>query len=126
MISIHALVKRATRFGIAVFKGGSISIHALVKRATAAANISRHSAAISIHALVKRATADRFKPKSPANDFNPRPREEGDREEMEPKLADIISIHALVKRATGWITEALRGVSISIHALVKRATCFKL
>ena len=92
----------------------------------AAANISRHSAAISIHALVKRATADRFKPKSPANDFNPRPREEGDREEMEPKLADIISIHALVKRATGWITEALRGVSISIHALVKRATCFKL
>ena len=56
LISIHALVKRATAFIVSAFFVDSISIHALVKRATL--------------------TAIQFKIKT--GDFNPRPREEGD------------------------------------------------
>ena len=55
-ISIHALVKRATRASALALRGSGISIHALVKRAT---NLSL-------------ATFGRLK------HFNPRPREEGD------------------------------------------------
>ena len=56
IISIHALVKRATRAAQKNYHGVNISIHALVKRAT-----ERHAGGvitdeISIHALVKRAT----------------------------------------------------------------------
>ena len=55
-ISIHALVKRATKRPQAVIIGHSISIHALVKRATSSTPPSLSHACISIHALVKRAT----------------------------------------------------------------------
>ena len=56
VISIHALVKRATDFGIPY----SFDIN------------------ISIHALVKRATTAFVDPLPYLDDFNPRPREEGD------------------------------------------------
>ena len=77
-ISIHALVKRATKhhvkksrcylhfnprpreegdpYGCVMCVFNAISIHALVKRATAIICVPRRSRVISIHALVKRAT----------------------------------------------------------------------
>ena len=55
-ISIHALVKRATKICITLFFVIQISIHALVKRATMCIRSTVGSVAISIHALVKRAT----------------------------------------------------------------------
>ena len=55
-----------------------ISIHALVKRATWLDEESRKDNAISIHALVKRATSFPFSLCSVVEDFNPRPRGEGD------------------------------------------------
>ena len=55
-----------------------ISIHALVKRATTLNIIGDILPYISIHALVKRATCGNFVKIRHANDFNPRPREEGD------------------------------------------------
>ena len=100
VISIHALVKRATldlqekKKGAAYFNPRpreegdcrcvrcsfrkNISIHALVKRATAFSIRSTNTNSISIHALVKRATAS----------------------VMFSVTASAISIHALVKRAT--------------------------
>ena len=55
-ISIHALVKRATKLlPFSVAKIG-ISIHALVKRATRRVIATYMADFISIHALVKRAT----------------------------------------------------------------------
>ena len=77
-ISIHALVKRATRFIVYIITYQCISIHALVKRATDIKLWDTRIKNISIHALVKRAT-----PRSSNNYrsiyyFNPRPREEGD------------------------------------------------
>ena len=122
IISIHALVKRATGFDSIVKKLIKISIHALVKRATAFLRIILRIFHISIHALVKRAT---YKIKFIAkreNNFNPRPREEGDRRSASAGTCRIISIHALVKRATCNIYTASKWVGISIHALVKRAT----
>ncbi|EDS00224.1 hypothetical protein EUBSIR_01899 [[Eubacterium] siraeum DSM 15702] len=56
MISIHALVKRATKGGWVYVAEGKISIHALVKRATAPITVS---VSLTVY-------------------FNPRPREEGD------------------------------------------------
>ena len=55
--------------------------------------------------------------------FNPRPREEGDGLPLGLGREKAISIHALVKRATGDIVPRSKGDFISIHALVKRATC---
>ena len=55
-----------------------ISIHALVKRATAVVIYLPDFISISIHALVKRATLTDFKVGLEVDDFNPRPREEGD------------------------------------------------
>ena len=55
-----------------------ISIHALVKRATFEASTGRQPTLISIHALVKRATLLNTTTAQRAGDFNPRPREEGD------------------------------------------------
>ncbi len=56
VISIHALVKRATHYlGGDLYLWG-ISIHALVKRATINQICDYNENAISIHALVKRAT----------------------------------------------------------------------
>ena len=56
VISIHALVKRATLMREHYDLVDFISIHALVKRATAISHSLFISALISIHALVKRAT----------------------------------------------------------------------
>ncbi len=56
-------------------------------------------------------------------DFNPRPREEGDLLKIGIKTTKIvISIHALVKRATLTAVLLYQQLTISIHALVKRAT----
>ena len=77
LISIHALVKRATAVVIYLPDFISISIHALVKRATFKTMSYHAPMSISIHALVKRATTDRQTAKIICN-FNPRPREEGD------------------------------------------------
>ena len=56
MISIHALVKRATLQDFLNLVTLRISIHALVKRATAISLTRTEMSTISIHALVKRAT----------------------------------------------------------------------
>ena len=57
-----------------------------------------------------------------AENFNPRPRKEGDYLSRTAVLAIYISIHALAKRATVQALES-RGIDIiSIHALAKRAT----
>ena len=82
---------------------------------------------ISIHALVKRATA-RITPTTVYyNNFNPRPRKEGDAQVLNASWDKIfISIHALVKRATALGYASAHGDPISIHALVKRATTWRL
>ena len=54
-----------------------ISIHALVKRATNDSDVKLLREDISIHALVKRATLQAVIHPQHLN-FNPRPREEGD------------------------------------------------
>ena len=144
IISIHALVKRATQLRNTFITALGISIHALVKRATGYHHhLYQNNQNISIHALVKRATNTG----------------------KEMSTMNLISIHALVKRATYPTDEAIsiltfqstpswrgrlnvchavdRGkyfnprpreegdliwqvifiyMSISIHALVKRAT----
>ena len=77
-ISIHALVKRATKSVSEKKHSLKISIHALVKRATKEYAETLYSYVISIHALVKRATGI-IKYKINGDDhFNPRPRKEGD------------------------------------------------
>ena len=100
-ISIHALVKRATRnlpFELSIllhFNPRPREEGDLLKYV-----ILYNSVCISIHALVKRATTDKYK----------------------SKISDLISIHALVKRATAFPVSSSRACNISIHALVKRAT----
>ena len=78
----------------------TISIHALVKRATVLDRLKREVAYISIHALVKRATDWTCLNGVDEDDFNPRPREEGDYPPRPLHCQRAISIHALVKRAT--------------------------
>ena len=58
------------------------------------------------------------------NDFNPRPRKEGDKpiSSIRHTRTALISIHALVKRATTVPNGRCTSPVISIHALVKRAT----
>ena len=56
VISIHALVKRATDYDEKLKAVEEISIHALVKRATTGSDFKTTGDIISIHALVKRAT----------------------------------------------------------------------
>ena len=56
VISIHALVKRATDVSFNASYIERISIHALVKRATVFTKARYNIDNISIHALVKRAT----------------------------------------------------------------------
>ena len=55
-----------------------ISIHALMKRATQGVKQQILYYGISIHALVKRATDRAIAPQVIIRHFNPRPREEGD------------------------------------------------
>ena len=84
-----------------------ISIHALVKRATNGYTDDFLLRIISIHALVKRATKMSTKVYHDIMYFNPRPREEGDDWEANfPDMYDI-SIHALVKRATFYFRSLL-------------------
>ena len=72
-------MKRATIFSMKLDTPLIISIHALVKRATTpSAAKSVYPVDISIHALVKRATYGAGKVSVGLGDFNPRPREEGD------------------------------------------------
>ena len=78
IISIHALVKRATRFIVYIITHLCISIHALVKRATHNIDLTSCKNDISIHALVKRATCRISSKSDSPSYFNPRPREEGD------------------------------------------------
>ena len=99
-----------------------ISIHALVKRATGKYCAREIRKDISIHALVKRATLRHIFFAWITFYFNPRPREEGDRYHVPLIHSRIISIHALVKRATLKIGVKTTKIAISIHALVKRAT----
>ena len=87
MISIHALVKRATHFKKSDDLKNGISIHALVKRATRFIVYIIHLFCISIHALVKRATYKRTRTKACYRHFNPRPREEGDRRTAIPTIS---------------------------------------
>ena len=122
-----------------------ISIHALVKRATKMGWYSFAQTAISIHALVKRATASWLVRVCSLLYFNPRPREEGDigvdfsgslwiRFQSTPSWRG----RPWSKEAGKWdhlfqSTPSWRGrlpqslstsphIFISIHALVKRAT----
>ena len=79
VISIHALVKRATNYALHGSNTLGISIHALVKRATDEWETKYNAEHISIHALVKRATPTGARKLRATFDFNPRPREEGDK-----------------------------------------------
>ena len=115
-------MKRATQQNGYVNGKHTISIHALVKRATASKYGYNGYDIISIHALVKRATRGAFFINGDENDFNPRPREEGDKITKILQLLEGISIHALVKRATVCVASLAKSTIISIHALVKRAT----
>ena len=72
-------MKRATDNIVTAAVHMDISIHALVKRATCDALSDEKSREISIHALVKRATIATAAIATAAIDFNPRPREEGDK-----------------------------------------------
>ena len=112
-ISIHALVKRATRsdclrrqndynFNPRPREKGDhttfkfdiniklISIHALVKRATFICDNSTFQWNISIHALVKRATDDSSERRAICEHFNPRPREKGDKHSYTSKNAQFL------------------------------------
>ena len=100
-ISIHALAKRATKSLEYDFIPSFISIHALAKRATNAPNGDFIIFDISIHALAKRATLISKCYTGTKENFNPRPRKEGDSLfTVLNTVADTISIHALAKRAT--------------------------
>ena len=57
-----------------------------------------------------------------AENFNPRPRKEGDINYNLFNWFKVISIHALAKRATTSLKTAVSARYISIHALAKRAT----
>ena len=115
-------MKRATTGNVNKGSQILISIHALVKRATIKGQFSPPPLLISIHALVKRATYGCDTAIDGDNDFNPRPREEGDFTNHDKNTTVSISIHALVKRATKNTTVSEENTQISIHALVKRAT----
>ena len=89
------------KVGVSTLNTLQISIHALVKRATTISERTCGCIGISIHALVKRATAVRIALRLRQENFNPRPREEGDFHVPSPtRFPRNISIHALVKRAT--------------------------
>ncbi len=85
-ISIHALVKRATNVYGTISDTVMISIHALVKRATAQQYEAQLTRVISIHALVKRATNSTLSMLNAEANFNPRPREEGDKKQLIQKV----------------------------------------
>ena len=122
-ISIHALVKRATQRKLTCWADWRISIHALVKRATGHTCDSGCTWDISIHALVKRATRARSTPCHRLQNFNPRPREEGDtiKVQIKHQAQQFQSTPSWRGRPSISISCKALGF-ISIHALVKRAT----
>ena len=121
-----------------------ISIHALVKRATFCQNIAiQHAIDFNprpreegdVALKVEVGSEPNFNPRPREEgdliyqsalvcdgNFNPRPREEGDNYDMCQSPCRVISIHALVKRATKILKISTGAMFISIHALVKRAT----
>ena len=130
-ISIHALVKRATRLhrvGVPCRpyfnprprkEGDNRPDSACVGKSNfnprprkegdlVATNLC-WLAYISIHALVKRATKNCHFYPNHMQDFNPRPRKEGDSKGLFQSNLITISIHALVKRATDdFINQVIR------------------
>ncbi len=61
-----------------------VSIHALVKRATEIGHRESRVPTVSIHALVKRATRRHGRSNWCVGSFDPRPREEGDHHGAHP------------------------------------------
>ncbi len=140
-------MKRATKKHLSFCITAIISIHALVKRATSLCRkfsfrllfqstpswrgrpLAEPSCsllwAISIHALVKRATQHNCRRAWCYHHFNPRPREEGD-----SAFWRRLMTHDIFQSTPSWrgrlpaITIESTGSDISIHALVKRATRF--
>ncbi len=78
VISIHALLKRATLDAKTLQKDVVISIHALLKRATDDKLKEYNSKKISIHALLKRATSLNSSLNLGFSNFNSRSPEESD------------------------------------------------
>ena len=104
-ISIHALVKRATRFRNKTPKNHHYFNPRPRKEGDMVVGVIR---------------AERLY-------FNPRPRKEGDFDvSFNASYIERISIHALVKRATSKYTYRPSSKNISIHALVKRATLYNV
>ena len=94
-------MKRATGDPLVTAFYDIISIHALVKRATLTRLLG--NAMRSYFNPRPREEGDKSASTSclTASNFNPRPREEGDRRPLQTRLSSHgISIHALVKRAT--------------------------
>ena len=71
-------MKRATKLIFTRPSNSVISIHALMKRATTNPTNKYYTYRISIHALMKRATRKKAVKRDSTGDFNPRPHEEGD------------------------------------------------
>ena len=99
-----------------------ISIHALTRRATICATVSQ--SARLFQSTPSRGGRPFSISRSPSlsHNFNPRPHEEGDRDNKGEQPQTQISIHALTRRATLGNLEALHTRQISIHALTRRAT----
>ena len=103
-------------------KTKDISIHALVKRATVSGCEVRFLRDISIHALVKRATLGYLVTCKMQNDFNPRPRKEGDQGRLGLCCRGQNFNPRPRKEGDAVFKKGKLNFGISIHALVKRAT----
>ena len=78
-ISIHALVKRATKELLDIYGGNGISIHALVKRATLQGQLHRGKTLYFNPRPREEGDFNKADTRNKRMDnFNPRPREEGD------------------------------------------------
>ena len=104
-ISIHALVKRATKVYQHIFILLVISIHALVKRATGVPIVASTVADFNPRPR-EEGDAHILNISYKSINFNPRPREEGDAYHATTPPISKISIHALVKRATACVISA--------------------
>ncbi len=123
IVSIHALLRRATSRIRMRWPSSSVSIHALLRRATGRTPVSKMSDNVSIHALLRRATTYSCSGAMRSQCFNPRPPAEGDATSaVEPAVDTTVSIHALLRRATRLRAEVERLERVSIHALLRRAT----
>ena len=123
MVSIHALVGRATPCTGRPEPREIVSIHALVGRATD----GRGRAGLALVGFNPRPRGEgdppRRRPGPSRRSFNPRPRGEGDRRAAFERINGFaVSIHALVGRATERWDASGCLPTVSIHALVGRAT----